>query len=71
MKIQHIIGEQGRQTGFCMNGGCPAFLFTDDNRVLIQGVRLTEDEKASLTASAHEDFVAIPREVFDKLTGHL
>ncbi len=71
MKIQRIIGEQGPQQGFCMNGGCPAFLYTDDNRVLIQGSRLTEAEKQSLTAPSHEDFVAIPREVFDKLTGHL
>ena len=71
MNIQKIIGENGPQEGFCVNGGCPAFLFTDDNRVLIQGARLTEAEKANLTAPTHEDFVAIPREVFDKLTGHL
>lgn len=71
MKIQHIIGEQGPQAGFCANGGCPAFLFTDDNRVLVQGARLSEAEKAKLTAPAYEDFVSIPREVFEKLTGHL
>ncbi|WP_309387891.1 hypothetical protein [Cerasicoccus frondis] len=71
MKINQIIGENGPQSSFCANGGCPAFLFTDDNRVLIQGARLTDGEKANLTAPAHEDFVAIPREVFDKLTGHL
>lgn len=71
MKIQKIIGEHGPQQGFCINGGCPAFHFTDDNRVLIQGARLTEGEKAQLTAPAHEDFVAIPREVFKKLTSHL
>ncbi|GHB93330.1 hypothetical protein [Cerasicoccus arenae] len=71
MKIQQIIGEQGPQTGFCANGGCPAFLFTDDNRVLIQGAILSESEKAKLTAPAHEDFVSIPREIFEKLTAHL
>ncbi|WP_269537082.1 hypothetical protein [Cerasicoccus fimbriatus] len=71
MKLTKIIGEQGPQHGLCMNGGCPAFLFTEDNRVLIQGSRLTDSEKATLATPAHEDFVAIPREVFDKLTGHL
>jgi len=71
MKIEKIIGEHGPRQGACISGGCPAFHFTDDNRVLIQGARLEAVEKDGLSAPAHEDFVSIPREVFDKLTGHL
>lgn len=71
MNILNTIGEHGPRQGLCANGGCPAFHLTDDGRVLVQGSRLTDAERSVLTAPDHEDFVAIPRAVFDKLMGHL
>lgn len=60
MKIAKVISPRG-----CANGACPSILLAENGLVLIQGAKVSA--KKSLKIPAHEDVVAISREVFDSL----
>jgi hypothetical protein len=50
--------------------GCPA-LYATDGGYVVQGVKLTDDERAQLRALADsEDAVFVPANVLDRLRGH-
>lgn len=51
----------------CFSGGCPSIIETDSNVVLVQGVKLSKEERESLVIPGHEDAVSIPKAVFEDL----
>jgi hypothetical protein len=67
MNILTIIGENGVAPQLCNQGGCPAAILTDDDTVVIQGYIPTEADRKQLRGPAGEDFVKMPRAVFEKI----
>jgi len=68
MKIHKIIGADGpRDSMLCRGGGCPAAILTDGENVIIQGYTLTPVDRSQLADPTGEDFVAMPRAVFEKI----
>jgi hypothetical protein len=55
----------------CWTGNCPALHITDDGRVIVQGNRLSADDKSPLEVPEHEDTVAIDMAVFRELAQKL
>lgn len=62
MTIQKIIKSE-----LCNGGGCPAAILTDGENIFIQGYVPSESERGHLTGPAGEDFVKMPRAVFEKI----
>ena len=62
MKITNCISPRG-----CFSGACPSIIETDENVILIQGVRLGKEDKTGLVIPGHEDVVGIPKAVFEDL----
>jgi hypothetical protein len=71
MKIQKIIGERGEQPQLCNGGGCPATILTEGDNVVIQGYTLSAADRADLSDPKGEDFVKMPRAVFEKIARHV
>lgn len=67
VKIQKIIGEKGEMAQLCNGGSCPSALLLNDGDVIIQGYIPSETERGQLKGSAGEDFVKMPRAVFEKI----
>lgn len=67
MKIEKVIGENGATTLLCNGGGCPAAVLTDGDSVFIQGYVPSAEERGQLAGPAGEDFVRMPRAVFEKI----
>jgi hypothetical protein len=67
MHIQRIIGEKGDMPQFCNGGGCPAAVLTDGQDIFIQGYIPSSSERGQLADPAGEDFVKMPRAVFEKI----
>lgn len=55
----------------CMGGKCPSLHCTDDGRIVVQGRRLSESEKSTLSVPSEEDVVSLDLEVFRKLVAKL
>ena len=51
----------------CRGGGCPAAILTEGENVVIQGYTLTNADRSQLADPTGEDFVAMPRAVFEKI----
>jgi hypothetical protein len=66
MKIQKIIGENGVMPQFCNGGSCPAAVVTDGD-IFIQGYVPASGERSQLSAPSGEEFVKMPRAVFEKI----
>lgn len=60
MKIKRTIRPQE-----CAFSGCPGILVTDQDTVLVQGLKTAKPTEVDVPG--HEDLVAIPRETFDRL----
>jgi hypothetical protein len=71
MKIQKIIGENGTITQLCKNGACPAAIIADNGDVFVQGYIPAAEESSELTAPPGENFVRMPRTVFEKIARHV
>ena len=71
MTIQKILGENGPQSELCNGGQCPAAILTKEGTAYVQGARLTDEERASLSAPNDEDFVAIPLLILKKIAAQL
>lgn len=71
MKIQTIIGENGRQSALCKSGSCPAAIIAEDGTAFVQGYELTEAEKAALSAPPGEGFVRIPLSTLRKIAAQV
>jgi hypothetical protein len=67
MKIQKIIGERGEMPRLCRGGSCPAAILTDGDNVVIQGYTLSVADRSNLSEPTGEDFVKMPRAVFEKI----
>lgn len=67
MTIQKIIGEHGEMPQLCNGGTCPSAILTDGDEVIIQGYIPSPRERAHLSGPAGEEFVKMPRSVFDKI----
>ena len=68
MTIQKIIGEHGEKKELlCRSGGCPAAIITDGDDVFIQGYVPSPSERSHLADPTGEDFVKMPRAVFEKI----
>ncbi len=67
MKIQKIIGEKGEMPQFCNGGSCPAAIITDGDDIIVQGYVPSASERGQLSGPAGEDFVKMPRAVFEKI----
>jgi hypothetical protein len=67
MKIHKIIGEKGEQPQLCNGGTCPAAILTEGGDLFIQGYVPSEPERNHLSGPAGEDFVKMPRAVFEKI----
>ena len=67
MKIQTIIGENGRLPKLCGRGACPAAILTDSGDVFVQGYIPAPAEGAELTAPTGESFVRMSRATFEKI----
>ena len=62
MKITNVILPRN-----CNYGACPSLLFAEGDSVLVQGAKLSLDQRKSLQVPDHEDVVRIPKAVFDDL----
>ena len=52
----------------CNGGGCPAALVpTEGGDIFIQGYAPSDSERQHLTGPVGEDFVRMPREVFEQI----
>ena len=71
MKIHKIIGEKGEMPQLCNGGGCPAAILTDGETVFIQGYVPSATDRSHLSEPAGEDFVKMPRAVFEKIARHV
>ena len=67
MQILKVIGEHGVSPQLCANAGCPAAVLTDGENVFVQGYILSEAERGQLSGPTGEDFVRMPRAVFEKI----
>ena len=67
MNIQRIIGEKGEMPQFCNGGGCPAAVLTDGEEIFVQGYIPSPTERGQLSGPEGEDFVKMPRAVFEKI----
>jgi hypothetical protein len=67
MTIEKIIGENGTLPKLCANGSCPAAIIADTGDIFIQGYIPASAESAELTAPNGENFVRIPRAIFEKI----
>jgi len=67
MKIEKIIGENGTLPKLCNSGACPAAIIADTGDVFVQGYVPAPAEQSELTAPAGENFVRLPRAVFEKI----
>ena len=67
MQIQKIIGENGAMPQFCNGGSCPAAVLTDGESIFIQGFVPVAGEQSKLSAPTGEQFVKMPRAVFEKI----
>ena len=67
MKIQTIIGENGKLPQLCNQGACPAAILADNGDVFIQGYVPAPSEEAVLAAPSGESFVRMPRATFEKI----
>ena len=67
MHIQKIIGEKGDMPQFCNGGGCPAAVLTDGEEIFVQGYIPSPAERGHLSGPDGEDFVKMPRAVFEKI----
>ncbi len=71
MKIDKIIGENGRLPHLCKGGGCPAAIVAADGNAYVQGYDLAEAERANLDAPAGESFVRIPLATLKKIAAQV
>jgi hypothetical protein len=67
MKIEKIISEKGVVPELCNGGACPAAILTDGDTVFIQGYIASAEDRNHLTGPAGEDFVKMPRAVFERI----
>jgi hypothetical protein len=67
MTIKKIIGEKGIMPQLCNGGTCPAAILTEEGDLFIQGYTPSATERAHLSQPIGEDFVKMPREVFEKI----
>ena len=67
MKIHKIIGANGEMPRLCNGGGCPAAILTEGDNVVIQGYTLSATDRSHLSDPTGEDFVKMPRAVFEKI----
>jgi hypothetical protein len=67
MKIKKIIGERGEMPQFCAGGSCPAAILTEGGDLFVQGFIPSTDERGHLSQPVGEDFVKMPRAVFEKI----
>jgi hypothetical protein len=51
----------------CRGGGCPAAILTDGESIVIQGYTLSAADRSQLTVPTGEDFVKMPKAVFEKI----
>lgn len=51
----------------CRGGGCPAAILIEGGDLFIQGYTPSATERDHLSGPAGEDFVRMPREIFEKI----
>jgi hypothetical protein len=71
MKIHKIIGEKGEMPKLCRGGSCPAAILTEGDNIVIQGYTLSVADRSNLSEPVGEDFVKMPRAVFEKIARHV
>jgi hypothetical protein len=67
MTISKIIGENGEMPKLCNGGTCPSAILVDGGEVIIQGYVTSSEQRTHLTGPAGEDFVKMPRAVFERI----
>ena len=67
MKIHKIIGEKGEIPQLCNGGGCPAAILTEGGDLFVQGYVPSATERSHLSEPVGEDFVKMPRAVFEEI----
>ena len=67
MTIHKIFGEKGEMPQLCNGGTCPAAILVEGDEVIIQGYVPSASEREQLTGPAGEDFVKMPRSVFERI----
>ena len=71
MQIAKIIGEGGEMAQLCNGGTCPSAILVEGDDVFIQGYVPTPEERSQLVGPAGEDFVKMPKSVFQRIAQHV
>lgn len=53
----------------CRGGRCPAVFETGDGQLVVQGFRLSDEDRRQLDIPGDEDAVRIPKTLIDQLLG--
>lgn len=58
-KIVHSLGDD------CAGGSCPTIYKTDDNTYVLQGKKMTDQEKIDLNIPVDEDIIELPADFLE------